>query len=59
MPYAMKNTEQKNQKKPKKHIQPMVSTVLFKSNKASIQLKSHASTVYVVALTMPVFGYIV
>lgn len=59
MPYAMKNTEQKNQKNPKKHIQPMVSTVLFKSNKASIQLKSHASTVYVVALTMSVFGYIV
>lgn len=56
MPYAMKNTEQKN---PQKHIQSMVSTVLFKLNKASIQLKSHVSTVYVVALTMPVFGYIV
>lgn len=52
----MKNTEQKN---PKKHIQSMVSTVLFKLNKASIQLKSYVSTVYVVALTMPVFGYIV
>lgn len=41
----MKNTEPKKKKTPKKpsqkHIQSKVSTVLFKLNKATIQLKAH------------------
>lgn len=58
MQYSMKNKNTEPKKKPE-NKKSNVSKVLFKLNKAPIQLKDLMSTEYEVALAMSVFGYVV
>lgn len=58
--YAIFHEKQKHRtKKNPENKKSNVSKVLFKLNKAPIQLKDLMSTEYEVALAMSVFGYVV